>query len=138
MDFYEFLASYGILGFSVSTALGLSFYNIMDNIAGEIILPLIGALFGIKNLKDLHIIIFNQNVNVGKITQSVLSYLTILLIIFTLSYFFFYKLITNIHRVKKRHEQELLAEQTKTTTILQELKDLEEKKYNSIYKHQYV
>jgi large-conductance mechanosensitive channel len=50
MDFYEFLASYGILGFSVSTALGLSFYNIMDNIAGEIILPLIGALFGIKNL----------------------------------------------------------------------------------------
>ena len=67
-----------------------------------------------------------------------LSYLTILLIIFTLSYFFFYKLITNIHRVKKRHEQELLAEQTKTTTILKKLKDLEEKKYNSIYKHQYV
>lgn len=83
-------------------------------------------------------IIFNQNVNLGKITQSIVSYFTILLIIFTLSYFFFYKLITNIHQLKKRHEQELLAEQTKTTTILQELKDLEEKKYNSIYKHQYV
>jgi large-conductance mechanosensitive channel len=83
-------------------------------------------------------IIFNQNVNLGKITQSIVSYFTILLIIFTLSYFFFYKLITNIHQLKKRHEQELLAEQTKTTTILQELKDLAEKKYNSIYKHQYV
>lgn len=141
MDLYDFLASYGIIGLSISTALGISFNNIMESISAEIVLPLLGALFGIKNFKDLHMIILNQDVNIGRIIQSILSYITILTIIFVLSYFFFYKLIIKINELKKKHEQQLLEEQSKTVGLLQDIKELEKEREGRIYGysgHQYI
>ena len=129
MDLYEFLADYGIIGFSISTALGLSFFQIMKNISSEFTIPIIGALLNIKDFKNLHINVANQDIYLGKLISNILAYLSIIGIIFLLSRLFFHKLITNVSKQKNLHKQNLLKEQEKTSNLLQKINQ----KQNKIY-----
>lgn len=128
MDFYEFIADYGIIGLSISTALGISFNDVISNITGEFIIPLIGLAFGIKKFKDLHITMWDQDIFVGGILKSLISYTSIIIIIYMLAYYVFHDLILEVRRIKKEHEKSILEEQKKTSNTLQKLYELE--KYN--------
>ena len=61
----------------------------------------------------------------GKIITSLLTYLFILLIIIFLGFFIFHNLFKKISELKKKHDQQLLDEQRKTTKSISKLYDLE-------------
>jgi large-conductance mechanosensitive channel len=125
MDFYEFIADFGIISLSISTALGLAFHDVVRSISREIFIPLIGYLFNTKNFKNIQYKVGHQTIDVGSIISSILTYISILLIVIFLGYFVFHNLIKKITDLKKKHDQQLLEEQRKTSDSLAKLYHLE-------------
>lgn len=105
MNFYEFLAAYGIIGFSVSTSLGLSFYNFINSISDEIIIPFLYMIFNVKKFYAPNVV------------SNLITYILIISIIYVLSTFFFHNLITTVHKLK--NNQKLLDENIKIRKLLE-------------------
>ncbi len=133
MNFLEFIANYGVIGLSISTALGLAFHSVVQNITNEIILPFIGILFGIKKFKDLTWTYMGQIINVGLILKSILGYLINFGIIVLFGLVFFRDISKQVHNIKKQNELDILDEQKQTKSLLQELVELEKNRDDRIY-----
>lgn len=129
MDFYEFMADYGIIGLSISTALGIAFNDVIQNLTTEMIIPVIGKIFGIKKFRDLHIAVWGQDIFVGGMIKSLISYLSIIGVIYLLAYYIFDDIVKKITELKKEHERKILDEQKKTSETLKKLYELQKDNY---------
>lgn len=131
MNIYEFIANYGIIGLSISTALGLAFYEIIKNISGEIVIPFIGILLGIRKFSELHVIFKGQNINIGIILKGIITYIFTLLFIVGIGYYIFGNLLKHIHEKKVSIDRQTLEEQKRTSDLLSQLINKENNEINS-------
>jgi len=127
MNLYEFISHYGIVGLSIATAVGLSFSTLVNSISNEFILPLIGILFHVRNIKGYNIKIMGNDFGIGIILSNILSYLVLVSIIIGVGYYLLYFFTSKIREIKLETDKEQL--QT-SKEILLELKKFNSKYYN--------
>lgn len=132
MNIYEFLAHYGIIGLSIATAIGLSFNKFIESLTHELLMPLIGIIIGVKNIKDYSVSIGNQIFDVGIIISTLLSYIIILSLVIIFGYYVFWRITKKIRDVAIDLDKKSLEEQEKTVKLLRELKTIQKNKVYGI------
>lgn len=121
MNLYEFIAHYGIIEFSIGTALGISFSKFIQSLTHELIIPMIGIFFKIKNLKNYSVVFKNQIFDVGIILSSLISYIILLLLIILFTYYIFGNIVQKIRDIKLKISKETLEHQRNISKHLEDL-----------------
>lgn len=125
MNLIQFISHYGLIGFSLSTALGLAFSAVIKNISEELIMPLFGMLFHVKNISDYSIQIMGQDIALGLVVTSVLSYVVTIGIIIFFGYYVFYEFTKNIRELSISRQREISEHQKKTGDFLEKIYNLQ-------------
>lgn len=133
MNLTQFVAHYGLIGFSLSTALGLAFSDVIKNISEEVFMPLLGIIFNIKNLSEYTVRIMNQDISVGLVITSILSYFFTISIIIFFGYYVFYEFTKNIRELTISRQREISEHQKKTGEVLEKIHNLQKEMDRRIF-----
>ncbi len=118
MNLYEFLANYSIIGLSIATALGLSFYYFISNLTHDILLPLLSIILGIKDLRKKSIKVLGNTIFIGRFVSVTFSYILSLIIILLLIHYLLGDIMDKIYKIEKKHDTDLLEREDKENHIL--------------------
>lgn len=133
MNLIQFISHYGLIGFSLSTALGLAFSAVIKNISEELIMPLFGMLFHVKNISDYSFEIMGQDIAIGIVVTSILSYVVTIGIIIFFGYYVFYEFTKNIRELSISRQRDIFEHQKKTSDYLERIYNLQRRTDKRIF-----
>ncbi len=130
-EFKEFISRGSVVDLAVGVIIGGAFTAIVTSLVNDIIMPVIGMLFGGVDFTSLRYVITpavgdnpEAAIYYGNFIQSIVNFLLIALVIFTVI-----KLINNFHRKKEEPAPEPApAEPSEEVLLLREIRDMLAKK----------
>ena len=124
-EFKEFIQRGNVMDMAVGIIMGFAFTAIVNSLVNDIIMPLIGLIFGGIDFTSLKIVITEAQGDIpeaavyyGNFIQAIVDFLLI-----AFSVFVIIKLINNFHK-KKEEEAEAPKEPAEDTLLLREIRDL--------------
>ena len=128
-EFKEFISRGNVVDLAVGMIIGSAFTAIVNSVVNDLIMPLIGWMFGGINFTSLRLVlreadeaagIAEASLNYGNLIQSIVNFLLIAVVIFTLV-----KLINSFHRKKKEEPAPAPApeEPSEEILLLREIRD---------------
>ncbi len=125
-EFKEFISRGNVIDLAVGVIMGSAFTAIVNSIVNDLVMPLIGILFGGIDFTSLKFVITPASDGVpeaaicyGNFIQSVVNFLLIALVIFLTV-----KLINKFHRKKEEPaEEEKPEEPSEEILLLREIRD---------------
>ena len=124
-EFREFISRGSVMDLAVGVVVGSAFTAIVNSLVNDIIMPVIGLLFGGIDFSGLKIVITKASGDVaeaaiyyGNFIQSVVNFLLISFVIFLMI-----KTINRFHR-KKEAEPAVPAAPPEDVALLREIRDL--------------
>lgn len=124
-EFKEFISRGNVVDLAVGVVVGTAFTAIVNSLVKDLIMPLIGALFGGIDFTSLRFVIREAAegveeaaINYGNFIQSVVNFLLISFVIFTVI-----RLMNSFLRKKKPEEPEAPAEPSEEILLLREIRD---------------
>ena len=124
-EFKEFIRRGNVMDMAVGIIMGFAFTAIVNSLVNDIIMPLIGLIFGGIDFTSLKIVITEASGDIpeaavyyGNFIQSIVDFLLI-----AFSVFVIIKLINNFHK-KKEEEEAKAPEPQEDTLLLREIRDL--------------
>lgn len=126
-EFKEFISRGSVVDLAVGVIIGGAFTAIVTSLVNDIIMPVIGLLFGGVDFTSLRYVITpavgdtpEAAIYYGNFIQSIVNFLLIALVIFTVI-----KLINNFHRKKEEPAAEPApAEPSEEVKLLREIRDM--------------
>lgn len=126
-EFKEFISRGSVVDLAVGVIIGGAFTAIVTSLVNDIIMPVIGILFGGVDFTSLRYVITpavgdtpEAAIYYGNFIQSIVNFLLIALVIFTVI-----KLINNFHRKKEEPAAEPApAEPSEEVKLLREIRDM--------------
>lgn len=126
-EFKEFISRGSVVDLAVGVIIGGAFTAIVTSLVNDIIMPVIGILFGGVDFTTLRYVITpavgdtpEAAIYYGNFIQSIVNFLLIALVIFTVI-----KLINNFHRKKEEPAAEPApAEPSEEVKLLREIRDM--------------
>ncbi len=128
-EFKEFISRGNVVDLAVGMIIGSSFTAIVNSVVNDLVMPVIGWLFGGINFTTLRLVlreadeakgIAEASLNYGNFIQNVVNFLLIALVIFTMV-----KLINRFHRKKEEAPAPAApAEPPEDVALLREIRDL--------------
>ncbi|MCL2085770.1 large conductance mechanosensitive channel protein MscL [Candidatus Saccharibacteria bacterium] len=83
-DFKEFIARGSVVDLAVAVIIGAAFGQIVTSLVNNILMPIIGAVFGGVNFSGFSLRVGDANIMYGNFIQSVVNFLIIAFCIFLL------------------------------------------------------
>lgn len=128
-EFKEFISRGNVVDLAVGMIIGSAFTAIVNSVVNDLVMPLIGWMFGGINFTSLRLVlreadeaagIAEASLNYGNLIQSIVNFLLIAVVIFTLV-----KLINSFHRKKKEEPAPAPApeEPSEEILLLREIRD---------------
>ncbi len=121
-EFKEFISRGNVIDLAVGVIMGSSFTAIVNSIVNDLVMPIVGIIFGGINFTTLRIVVREATettaeaaINYGNFLQAVVNFLLIATVIF-----FVVKLINKFRRKKEEPKPEPLKP-TKTEELLSEI-----------------
>jgi len=115
-DFKEFAFQGNVLDLAVAVIIGAAFGQIVNSLVENVIMPLVGGLFGGIHFEGIVYHIGDATVEIGVFIQSVFDFFVI-----SASIFLFVRLLMKFKRKKEEEEEE---EVDPTEELLTEIRDL--------------
>ncbi len=115
-DFKEFAFQGNVLDLAVAVVIGAAFGQIVNSLVENVIMPLVGGLFGGIHFEGIVYHIGDATVEIGVFIQSVFDFFVI-----SASIFLFVRLLMKFKRKKEEEEEE---EVDPTEELLTEIRDL--------------
>lgn len=130
-EFKEFISRGSVIDLAVGLIIGSAFTAIVTSLVNDIIMPVIGLIFGGLSFADLKYVISPAAGDVaeaaiyyGNFIQSIVNFVLIALVIFMLI-----RGINKLHKKKEEvAEEPAPAEPTEDVLLLRDIRDLLEKK----------
>lgn len=129
-EFKEFISRGSVIDLAVGVIIGGAFTAIVTSLVNDIIMPIIGLLFGGIDFTSLRYVITpaagdtpEAAICYGNFIQSVVNFLLIALVIFTVV-----KAINSFHRKKEEPAEEPAEEPSEEVLLLREIRDMMSKK----------
>lgn len=124
-EFRQFIARGNVIDLAVGMIIGSAFTAIVNSLVNDLIMPLVGWLFGGIDFTSLRFVIREASegveeaaLNYGSFIQSVVNFLLISLVIFLMV-----KAINRFHK-KKEAEPEIAPAEPEDVALLREIRDL--------------
>lgn len=124
-EFKEFISRGSVMDLAVGVIIGGAFTAIVTSLVNDIIMPLVGWLFGGIDFTSLRFVITEASEGVeeaaicyGNFIQSVVNFLLIALVIFTVI-----RTINRFHRKKEVEPEPAPAEPSEEILLLREIRD---------------
>jgi large conductance mechanosensitive channel len=114
-EFKDFIARGNVVDLAVAVVVGAAFGSIVSSFVRDILMPIVGAIFGGVNFSGLSLNIGNASIGYGNFIQSIINFLVIALCIFLVVLFM------NKFILKRKMEK---AEATTEAELLTEIRDL--------------
>lgn len=123
-EFKEFISRGNVIDLAVGVIMGGAFGKIVTSLVNDLIMPLVGAIFGGINFTNLSITIKDSKIMYGNFIQNVVDFLIVAVCIFIMV-----KLVNklnNIHKKKEEVKEEKKEEIKKNDEVLllEEIRDL--------------
>ncbi|MBS6396919.1 MAG: large-conductance mechanosensitive channel protein MscL [Clostridiales bacterium] len=125
-EFKEFISRGNVVDLAVGVIIGSSFTAIVTSLVNDIIMPVIGILFGGLNFTELKYVITPAAGDVaeaaiyyGNFIQCVVNFLLISFVIFTVV-----KAINRFHKKVEKPQEEVPATDPEDIALLKEIRDL--------------
>lgn len=121
-EFKEFATKGNIIDLAVAVVIGGAFGKIITSLVADIIMPLVGLLFGKVNVTTLAWTIQSKTggepvlLKYGLFIQNIIDFVIIA--------FFIFVVIRAINKMKRKKEEEVAPEDTKDQLLLTEIRDL--------------
>lgn len=123
-DFKEFAFQGNVLDLAVAVVIGAAFGQIVNSLVENVIMPLIGGLFGGINFEGIVYKIGDATVEIGVFIQSVFDFFVI-----AASIFLFVRLLMKFKREQEEEEEEEIDAQEMLLTEIRDLLAEKNKKY---------
>lgn len=123
-EFKEFISRGNVIDLAVGVIMGSAFGKIVTSLVNDLIMPLVGAIFGGIDFTSLSITIKDSKIMYGNFIQNVVDFLIVAICIFVMV-----KLVNklnNIHKKKEEEKEEKKEEIKKNDEVLllEEIRDL--------------
>lgn len=127
-EFKTFIKRGNVLDLAVGVVIGSSFGSIVTSLVDNILMPVIGALTGGKDINEsLCFTIGSANIKLGSFIQSIIDFLIIAFCIFI-----FVKVINGfldkVKKEEKKVEEKVEPKKSDETVLLEEIRDLLKKR----------
>lgn len=122
-EFKEFISRGNVIDMAVGIVIGSSFTAIVNSLVNDIVMPLVGIIIGGIDFSNLKINIGDANISYGLFIQSVINFLVIAFVIFTIV-----KMLNKFRRKKEDENKEKPV--AEDIILLQEIRDLLKDKKN--------
>lgn len=115
-EFKEFISQGNVLDLAVAVILGAAFSAIIKSVVEEILMPLIGMIFGKPNFSEIVV----GPLKVGNLLNAVINFLFVAIGLFVIV-----KIATSAQNLRKKDEvEEEAAELSEEVALLSEIRDL--------------
>lgn len=125
-EFKEFISRGNVMDMAVGIIVGSAFTAIVTSLVTDILIPIVGMVSGGVNIADLSVKVGTVQLKYGAFLQSIINFLLIALVIFTMI-----KTLNAASKqaaaLLKKQEEEKPAEEPKTDpqiVLLEEIRDL--------------
>ena len=125
-EFKEFISRGNVMDMAVGIIVGSAFTAIVTSLVNDILMPIVGMVSGGVNIADLSVMVGTVQLKYGAFLQSIINFLLIALVIFTMI-----KTLNAASKqaaaLLKKQEEEKPAEEPKTDpqiVLLEEIRDL--------------
>ena len=133
-EFKEFIARGNVIDMAVGLIMGSAFTAIVNSLVNDLIMPVVGMICNGVNIADLSVTVGSAKLMYGSFLQAIINFLIIALVVFCMV-----KAINTMHDKAKKlagkeeakaEEEEEEAAPDPQVVLLQEIRDLLEKKQN--------
>jgi large conductance mechanosensitive channel len=119
-EFKEFISKGNVVDLAVGVIIGAAFGKIVSSLVNDIIMPLIGVLFGGLDFKSLAIDVGSAHITYGVFIQNIID-----LLIIAASIFIFVKIINGLNRkpTTKVEDKAVAKKENEQLIVLKEIRD---------------
>lgn len=117
-EFKEFALRGNVIDLAVAVIIGGAFGKIVSSLVENVLMPMIAAIFSIKNFEAITFSLNGTPIEIGIFIQALVDFLIIALILFTVI-----KAFTKLKRKEEPKEKEE-EKPSKDILLLQEIRDL--------------
>lgn len=114
-EFKEFISKGNVIDLAVGVIIGGAFSKIVTSLVNDLLMPLIGAIFGSRDFSNLFFTINNSQIKYGSFIQTIVDFLIVALCIFIF--------VKAINKFKKKKEKEN-PKPSEEVLLLTEIRDL--------------
>lgn len=122
-EFKEFISRGNVIDMAVGIVIGSAFTAIVNSLVNDIVMPFVGIIIGGIDFSNLKINIGDANITYGIFIQSVINFLVIAFVIFTMV-----KMLNKFRRKKEDENKEKPV--AEDIILLKEIRDLLKDKKN--------
>lgn len=122
-EFKEFISRGNVIDLAVGVIIGAAFGKIVTSLVNDVLMPVIGILFGGLDFTDLTFKIKDASINYGAFIQNVIDFLIVSACIFVLVKFV--NKLTSFRKKEEKAEEEKKEEPKKSDEVilLEEIKE---------------
>ncbi len=114
-EFKQFISRGNVVDLAIAVIIGAAFGKIVESLVQDIMMPIVGILFGGINFEGLTLKVKAEVIEIGKFIQTTVDFLLV-----AASIFFMIKLFNRL----KGGEEQYKVKQTTNLEVLQEIRDL--------------
>ncbi len=119
-EFKEFISRGNVIDLAVGVIIGAAFGKIVSSLVNDILMPLIGVLFGGLDFTNLTLTLKDASINYGLFIQNIIDFLIVAVCIFILV-----KVVNKLTSMRKKEEKVVKEEPKKSAELLmlEQIKD---------------
>lgn len=114
-EFKQFISRGNVFDLAIAVIIGAAFGKIVESLVEDIMMPIVGILFGGVNFEGLNLRVRAEVIEIGKFIQTTVDFLLV-----AASIFFMIKVFNRL----KGGEEQYKVKQTTNLEVLQEIRDL--------------
>ena len=119
-EFKEFISQGNVMDMAVGIIIGGAFTAIVTALVENILMPIIGAIFGGMSLEDMSFKVGNAAIGYGAFIQAIINFLLIALVLFSIIKSLNKAKAAAVEEAEKEAEEEMAAD----IALLTEIRDL--------------
>jgi large conductance mechanosensitive channel len=131
-EFREFAVKGNVVDLAVGVIIGAAFGKIVDSIVSDIIMPIVGLVFGRLDFSNLYVVlgtvppgVANNLADLKKAGVAVLAYGNFITIVvnFVILAFIIFLMVKQINKLRRKHEESPPAGPPEDILLLREIRD---------------
>ena len=123
MSLDSFVANFSIIGLAVGSVMGLTAVSLSKSFSQEMVMPLLGPIFGFERWKDFRLKIWKFNFGVGHFLSELIYFIIVAGLIYIIFAFFLKGFLKRVLNNKKSSDIALESSQKDIIKHLNEIKN---------------
>lgn len=120
-EFKDFISRGNVIDLAVGVIMGAAFGKIVTSLVNDILMPIIGILFGGLDFTTLSFNLKDASINYGVFLQNIIDFIIVAACIFALVKFV--NKLTNLRKKEKEEEKKEAPKKSDEVLLLEEIKN---------------